>query len=470
MQRIARLPHWVMPLVVAVVSALGIWGAENWLRSIASGELESGYLIQMWTSNWTMQNLGIEDLLAFGPRGLWLEHLYPPLADAIRYVLVQPDAALLHLDAPDVLAIVQRKLDIRIYGLYAGLYGVVNAVVYLWVRDITRSGWWAGAVTILWAIAPGYVMSMTLLEPTPLALTFLTLAYYFLYRFLRTRRLGYSSAFFAAVLGASLSRNITQWHVLIVLAAALVTFWFIASKRAWWVQALNVVLFGLLLVMPIKQFVLYDTLDTSTYSGYHRAGTLWIDPRTVAEPAYPQDVIDNALVFSSRQNTQETLKDNYRLTKASNEKLMSDPIGSIQALAKSLTITVPEFLRPESGYTQNHLVDRMPWKPLYDWVFSGWRYIVIVLGSIAAIVALRGWRPSLHLVRRFGWFVAWYAMIAAPVLWSNRYWPGQEDQGAFQTDAIRLKVFLEVPLTMLLTYAAWLAVGRMRARRVKANA
>ena len=61
--------------------------------------------------------------------------------------------------------------------------------------------------------------------------------------------------------------------------------------------------------------------------------------------------------------------------------------------------------------------------------------------------------------RRYGWFLGFYALIAAPVLWSNRFIPGEEGIGPVWTDAIRLKMFLEVPLVALVGYSLWLLPG-----------
>ena len=454
----ARRPGWFAPVVVVVASALLLHLAQRTLRVVAFDTLPEGYRMQIWTSNWTMQTLGLEDMASFGPRALWYDHVYPPLLDAVRFGLMQVFGA-------DPLAPPYIPVDFALYALFAFCFGVTNAVVYLWVRDLTRSGWWALGATVAWAVSPGYLMVMMLLEPSPLAVTFISVMFYLVYRFLRTRRLGYVTGFLLALLLASLTRNVTQSHVLVIVTVAVVVFSFMATRRAWWVMVLNVALLGLLFAMPLKQQVMFGTWDTSTYSGYHRAGMLWIDPRTVPDAQYPQHIIDNALIFSSRANTQETLKDNYRLSAAANELLTSDPLEAAARLGRSLTITVPEALRPTSSYTQNFLVDRLPWRTAYDWVFSEWRYLLLILAVSGTIVWSRGWRGSAGLLRRYGWFLVFYGLVAAPVLWSNRYFPGREDEGPIWTDAVRLKIFLEIPFFVLLVYAVWLVAQRARGGR-----
>ena len=48
------------------------------------------------------------------------------------------------------------------------------------------------------------------------------------------------------------------------------------------------------------------------------------------------------------------------------------------------------------------------------------------------------------------------------MLWSNRYFPDREGDGPIWTDAMRQKIFLEVPVYVLLTYALWLTFGAKR--------
>jgi hypothetical protein len=432
--------------------------AERTFRIVNHDVIPEGYRLQDWSSNWTMQTLGLEDMAPFGPKALWYDHVYPPLLDAIRYGLMTLFGGVTEQGPPYI------QVDFALYALYAVCFGVTNAIIYLWVRDLTGSGWWALAATTVWAVSPGYITVMQLLEPSPLAVTFITAMLYFLYRFLRTRRFGYVTGFLLATLLASLTRSVTQPHVLVVIVVATVSFWFMATRRSWWTALGAAVLVGLLFVMPIKQYVMFGSTDATTHAGYHRAGMLWIDPRTVAEPAYPQHIVDNALVWSSRFNTQESVKDNYRLTAAANELVLTHPIDAANGLWRSLGVTVPKILSPTSMYTQNYFVEKIPWRAPFDWLNSGWRSLLLLFGSMIAFVLLRGRRSAWRTVRSYAWFIVFYALLAAPVLWSNRYYPGREDEGPIWAEADRLKLFLEIPFYVFLTYVGWLGVQRLRGR------
>lgn len=447
-------------MLVAVVTTGALHLLQRTFRLANQAALPDGYRLQDWTSNWLMQTLGLEEMVPFGPKALVYNHIYPPLLDAIRL-------SLSHLAPMYGGSGSYVDVDFGLYAIYAVCFGLVNAIVFIWVRGLTGSPWWALGATVIWAVMPGYIMTMTLLDPSALAMLFITLSLYFLYMFLRTRNLAWTSAFFAALLMASLSRSVTQPHVLIIVIIALVSFWFISRKRHWAWMAVNGVLVALLFVIPVKQFVMYGTTDTTTFAGYHRVGMLWLDPRTVPDVEYPQHIVDNALAFSSRYNTQETVKDNYRLSGAANAFIVEQPLEALSGLGRSLTITVPEIIRPSSMYTQNYLVEKVPWRAVWDWVFSGWRYGAMLLAAAVVLVSIRGWRWVGRTFRRYGWFVAFYALLAAPVLLSNRYRPGEEDLGPVWTDAIRQKVFLEVPVIVALTYSLWLLVMTLRRRRAQ---
>jgi hypothetical protein len=449
---------WIPPLLVGVLSVFLIGGAERLLRYLSPEVLADGYRVQDWSSNWMMQALGIEDIIARGPSALWLDHIYPPLLDLIRLAIAWPQRGL------DV-SLLQPFVDMKLYDLYAVLFGLVNVMLFLWVRLLTQSQWWATGAVVIWAIMPGYVMTMTLLDPSPLSMTFITATFFFLFLFLRTRRFGYSTLVFASLLLASLSRSVTQPHVLAVVVISAVAFWVMAKHRNWLLMLVNLALVALMFVMPIKQHALFATFDTTSFGGYHRAGMLWIAPSTVLTDHTPQYAIDNALIFTSRYNTQTNVRDNFRLNEAANTFIKEQPVQAAINLGRSLGVTVPELLRPASSYTQNYLVEKMPWRAAFDWLFSGWRYIALVGLAVILIVRHRGRLSSARLVRRYGWFFVFYGLIALPILFSNRFRPEDESVGPIWTDASRQKVFLEAPVMVMLAYAAWVTFSSLRKTR-----
>ena len=171
-------------VTVALVSTAFLLAIEALVRATTAPELlAEGYRFQAWSSNWMMQNLGLEDMAPFGPFALWLKHAYPPGLDVIRYALMMPEWGS-GLD-PDPVAV-----DERLYIVYAFLYGITNAIAFAWVRDLTKSWRWGVLAASLWALSPGHILLATLLEPSELSLVSVSFSFYFLYRFLKTRRPG----------------------------------------------------------------------------------------------------------------------------------------------------------------------------------------------------------------------------------------------------------------------------------------
>lgn len=455
------LPAWLAPLIVGLLAATWLLVVEQTFIAGNGSSLPSGFRIHDMSANNTQQTVDIKDINVRGITFAWYTHVYPPLLDVIRYVLMLPEVRA-GLEPSG------EAVDMRLYYVFGIFYGVIAAVIYLWVRDLTKSGWWALATSALWTVSPLSVTVMTLLEPTPLSLTLVVTMFYFLYRFLKTRRLGYATAFFAALLIGSLSRNIVQLHVLLILAIAVIAFWFIARKRSGVLMAVNVILVLLTFFWPIRAYVMYGTWDVSTHTGYHRAGALWIDPRTAPEPSYPFHISDNALSFTSRFNTQPLVAENYKLGLAANELMLTDPVEAAQRLGRSLTITVPNALLPITATTGNYLVETFWWKAPFEWLFSGWRYVALTVLALGVILWSRGWSGTWSLVRRYAWFGVFWVLVAVPVLFSNRYWPpGSEDLGPIHTEAARLKAFLEIPVYMIIVYGLWVAVQRIRRRRFR---
>jgi len=64
------------------------------------------------------------------------------------------------------------------------------------------------------------------------------------------------------------------------------------------------------------------------------------------------------------------------------------------------------------------------------------------------------------------WLVrSFYGLLVLPILFSNRFRPGDEDAGPIWTDAIRQKVFLEMPIWALMGYALRLGISRIKGKK-----
>ena len=522
----------IAPLIVWATGIVAFWFAIIWVWVFRPALVFDGFKVRDGSADSAWQTIRLNEMWSFGPTTLWWEHIYPPLYDGMRFLLMQPET--LAGGQPDYLAV-----DLRLYFVHSVLFGLTSMIVYLWVRDLTHSGWWALAGALLWIVVPGSFSFFVELNQTGLAIAAMAVALYFLYRFCRTRKAGYAMAFFAAILVASLTRNVVQIHVLAVLIVAAVTFWWISSNRQIRTLVANLLLVALIAFWPARAFMLYATFDVSTHTGYNRAGALWINPLDVPEyvpgeakrvyeeyakaakslnnPAilatltptevqekraalvtleqqwnglqqqypdvnfetadvYPERLLANATKLSSNWNTQETLRDNYRLGKVTNDYIFSQPVEATSSALRSLTVTVPTMFRSVYVQWSNSFNSSFPGMQALDWIFSGWRFALMILVSTGIIIGHFGFRTTGRLLIRYGWFAAFWVLTAIPVFLSNRYWPTDIPE-PIHSEADRLRALIDIPIYVTITFAAFLVFRKgynMRAyrsrRRVDTNA
>lgn len=449
-----RRPPWLAPCMIWIAGSGFVFLAYQWISLFHGDSLIDGFKIRDEGSDTAWQTLRLWELWIIGPRALWLSHIYPPLYDGIRWLLMQPEVVV--GNSPSSLAV-----DQRIYFLNAVLFGLVAMIVYLWVRDLTRSGWWALSASALWILMPSSIAFMTLMNQTGLAITSMAVAFYFLYRFLRTRSPRYGIAFFIALLLASLTRNVVQIHVFLLLVAAAVAFSYMGRPRSWRISALYGLLVAAIAVWPARAYLMYSTFDVSTHTGYNRAGALWIHPLTVPEPSWPANILQNGTALSSGWNTQETLRDNYRLGSAANEMMLERPLEALTRLWDSAQISVPVMFRSVYVQWENAFILNFPPARFLDSVFSGWSFPLVVAAAAAILVLRMIHRRDFGVLKRYGWFAVFWVIVAIPVLFSNRYWP--EDQVVpLHSEADRLRGLIDVPILVLVVFAAFTAVRWIR--------
>lgn len=458
-------PAWVAPIIVWILSSGFLWLVLEWLQAAHPEGLTDGFKLRDESSDTAWQTIRLNEMWSYGPTTLWWMHIYPPLYDAIRYVLMQPEVNS-GLE-PSPLAV-----DSRLYVMNVVLYGLVAMVVYLWVRDLTRNGWWALCGAVLWSVLPASVSFMMLLNQTGLAIAAMATAFYLLYRFCRTRRNAYAAAFLAALLVASMTRNVVQVHVFIMVVIAAFSFFLMARPRRWWALVVNVLLVILIGFWPARAYVLYSTFDVSTHTGYNRAGALWINPLDVPMPEeYPENIADNAVRLSSAWNTQEMLKANYVLGNAANDFIMQHPVEAVSSAAKSLLITMPTMFRSVYVQWYSAYAFDFPLSRALDWLFSGWRFVGMILLAAVIIVRDAGLQGTWRRLRRYGWFAVFWVLAAVPVILSNRYWPPEVAEPV-HSEADRLRGLIDVPVYVLLVLAASIVTRQIaeRARRGRRGA
>jgi len=451
-----RRPTTVITLISWV--ALGLY---EWLFRVlrpeglsSSAQVETvPYLFQNYASDDLLQTVKIADLAEFGPLGLWYFHVQPPLHQAILYVLALPDV----IGGSQVTS---ELVDMRMYVVYIGIYGLLNALVFLWLSDLTGSRAISWTFTILWAVYPGNIAMATLLDGTYLSLYLITLMLYFMYRFLRTRKSRYITWWLVAFTVTSYARTVFQIHFMVLLVAALLAFWWMQSdRRRWGVMALQVLLVVITVALPVQRYLMWGSFSTTTFGGFHRTGMLFYDPSPEAYEAIPipADIQERSEVFQSDNNVPIIVADNIRREQLANEWISEHSLGELVAvLATSVRLNFETGMAPTSMYSRNDFSHNLPWRAPMNAVLSGYAYPVIAVLAILAIVILAGPRRFVGYCRRYGWLFVFYLVIAGTVLLQNRNdW----------SEAHRLKVFVEIPVWLSVAFAVSLATRRVGSRR-----
>jgi hypothetical protein len=448
--------------LVGVLSTVGLLVYEILFRYLRPDELFSSnqvktvpYLFQVFASDDLTQTVKIQDLANFGPMGLWYFHIYPPLHQALLYVLALPNI----LTGQPVTSEV---VDLRLYVVYTVLFGLLSALVYSWVRDLTGSTKLGVITALLWSIYPGNIHMATLLDGTYLSLYLMTLTFYFLYRFLRTRHAKYLTYWLISVAVTTYARPLFQWQIIIPVVLILGVFIYLSRKSTRpLLVVVDVLMVALILALPVKSYVMWGSLSTTTYAGFHRTGMLYYDPPKELYEAVkvPESALANAEVFKSSYNLPILVTDNVARESLANQWIKSHSLSELASvLTKSFNTNFENAILPTSEYFPNHLSQDLPWRSLMDRVLSGYLYLFLGTATVIAIFAMQGRRGSAAILRRYGWLIAYYLMVAGTISLQNRNeW----------TEANRLKIFIEIPVWVAAAYLMHLIGVRLCERRLQ---
>ncbi len=387
------------PRVEGLLDALG--RHPSWLIFLAScawlGALEGvlkkfalrGVLFQAWSSDDMMQTVPAAVLRETPWRALYYLHIQPPMLDLIRAVFARwvPERHLVD------------HVDNALYLFNVVVFGLLALRVYQWTRRLSDARC-ALCVWLLWTAYPGGIFVATLLESTFLS-TFFTFS--FAYELWRLRRsdgsIGRLTAFGLCIF---FTRTIFQWYTFAIVAVLLLL------QHA---KPRHIAIFlsvSALFVVPylVKQKLLFGTISTTTFGGYHEAGVVWYRPtdfeieQTKASLGYRYPEGARAVEGHRRSamyNNEATAIDNmvYSHLTARHSRLHPEQVAA--GLWRSLKQDFRVFWQPTTSYTPNLLIDRLPWKPAFMAVFSDSSYITIM--ALAGVAWALQWREKLRRLR-----------------------------------------------------------------------
>lgn len=351
------------------------------LRLLAAPLELPGGTFQAWTSEYMMQTVSVADLRLEPLRSLVYLHIQPPLFDALRAVLV---AAHPGLEGQALL----RAVDRNLYVCWGFAYGAAAALVFVWTarRFGPRAGLGGAA---LFALHPASIFYATFLDTTFVSAAGVLWLVYELWRF--GQRRGSAARLAASLIALLLTRSIVQWPFLFVAAAAL---WLIGADRRRATRALAA--FALVTAAFVaKQYALFGLTITSSFgpdsfckglSSYCQGTTPVPLPDLPAPGA--AGVLRRTQKVDGEYNYNQLafLKRSFAQMAEYRALLRATPPGR---LARLMAHNVALWLRPSSRHSPHALVDALPWRGAFDFVWSGG-----VLVALLAAAALGWWLRS----------------------------------------------------------------------------
>ena len=420
----------IWPLAVFLLSVALIEAMEAHFRRYAI----DGIYFQRWPSETLMQSVSLRELRNAPIESLWYLHVQPPVTNLIRAAIV----AFRHESSWVGL---MRGVDIDLYHLWALVSGALAALIDAWLRRMQLPRALALCISLGWLLSPANLAFVTLLDGTLLSCLLTTWIVY------ETWRLGGSEGgsvgqLGTAVLLAYFTRSLFQWPFLLLMIGAL-TLQGVSRRR---VMAFGAVVGLVIGLYSLKQHYLFGTVSTSTLEGTNLTRSLGADCSGFAPIPAASDARLTAPVLTERRKLEGTLSFNHverlsveRGLMACYRRTLAE--RTVASLLAAYATNARLLLRPSSTNSPNAIVDRLPWRGPIDWLFSGWRWVAIVL--VAGSVGL--WRS-----RRQWWQVLAVAAPCAYVLAIGVV--GERGEN------MRFKVFLEPSIWVLLTVQSWFTI------------
>ena len=425
---------------IFVLGLVFIFGLEWVMQPYAI----QGVYFQRWSSEDMMQTVSVVDLRVEPLASLYYLHVQPPLLDAIRAALAQVWPA---VDAHTLVVNVDRAL----YVVWALVYAGLGALLCHWLTQLINARWGvAGSIGFL--LHPAAIFYATFLESTLLFSFLIAWSYYALWKL--AKRGGSIVPLAVSVVLLYLTRALVQWPFLLLYVIVL---WLL--RVPWRKVAVFAVIVGAVLgLYTLKQMTLFGVTYTSSFAGlncYHSLGD-YLDryPEVGAPSPPPADVgvLTNPVKVTGIDNfnTMLYLKRHQTLWDSCLSRWLSKPVG--ETLSAYFT-NFSNYLKPSAQFTTPHVIaDQLPWRGLYNTLFSGLPLLLAVI--MAAIWWLRHDGRG---QRRYG--VALLLPAAAILLLSVGFEMGEN---------MRYKFFLEPALYVFLIsqlHSLWQAACGVRLRR-----
>lgn len=355
---------WAVGVLLGLVLMLFLVLLEGWFASFA----RDGLYYHALSSESMMQTVSISDLKEQPLLSLWNIHIQPPGFDAIRAVLALVSKSEAQNDHE-----LLRRVDSSLYALWIMVYGLAGFIMFQWISQMTSVGFGLCA-TILFLIHPACVFYATFLDTTFLSATLVLLLYYLLWRLKENKGVP-TVLLVLSFLALFLTRSLFQWQFLMVLAGTL-TLMKVPSRK--------IILFVVLAGIPVgvytaKQTYQFGLTDTSSFVGLNLIRSIGLRPDYAGVMKdFPADYSpgpNQATVLSRKEkidgsvnfNNEFYLDVNRALLHEYFRRLYATPFSHIfMEYRKNLRI----YFGPSRDPSRHVIVDRLPWRSTYDFIFS----------------------------------------------------------------------------------------------------
>lgn len=293
-------------------------------------------------------------------------HIQPPAFDVIR-------ALLAHVWSSDDSMTMLRQVDRALYVLWALIYGITVLIVFWWLSEMTGIAF-ATSSALFFSAHPAFIFYATLLETTLLS-AFLILCFCYLLWRVKEGLFVPGAVLALSFLSLFFTRSIFQWQWLILLPLCLTLLHYPRRKMIVFITITTIVI-GL---HTVKQISLFGLTTTSSFTGLNLCKSIGVigawehykqesAPDEKASSAEPNVLSRVRKVNRSiNYNNAYYLEVNRELLHQYRKQILS---SSPRQLVKSYFLNLRIYLLPSSRYTIHVIVDRLPWRSAYDYIFS----------------------------------------------------------------------------------------------------
>lgn len=351
------------------------------LQAIMRPHAYRGYLYQGWTSEAFMQTVSIEDLRKAPWESLKNIHIQPPGYDALRAFLVQLWPT---LEIHEAL----KKVDLTIYFLWTIAYSLGGVIIFLWLAEAANPKF-AFISALLFFLHPGWIEYATFLDTTlPSALLILWM-FYLLWKTYRGNAPVFSLTLILLLL--FFTRSLFQWQFIPVIATSLLLLKMPFKKTVLIITVISVI-FGAYLIKQKREF---GIASTSSFTGINLTSALNVGdfdhPYAIdGFEEHPEASLPSVLNRTEKisgtinYNNYQYLWYNKKLTNRVVKFLKTYPA---RYLISNTLENLEIYFKPSSRYTTRHvIVDRLPWRNIYDRLFSTpFQQIFLIISGVIAL-------------------------------------------------------------------------------------